>query len=381
MKFVPLVVRNLFRNRRRTMLTIAAVAVSIFIFAALMSLPGVVNQILRDRAGSLRLICYSKAGFFYSLPEAYRRRIASIPHVVAVSGESLFMGAYRDPKDLIPSAAIDPDDVEEIWPDWAISREAADRFRRDRSGALVGATLMRLYRWKVGDLVTLRGTIYPIDVQVEIVGTLGDKAPPIALLFRRDRLDQMLGRPGTVNLFWVKADSSRSIPGVIAAIDQQFANSAGETRTETELGMSLSQMGGFRLLLDGARVLAIIVMFAIALVSANTAAMSVRERRQTLAVMRAIGFTREVLLCCLAAEGLLLGVVAGALGCLAAFALIRLIPYFSSSLGPLALVFALPRRVLVQSFAVAVSIGILSSLVPALLALRRDIPGELRAVV
>jgi putative ABC transport system permease protein len=208
------------------------------------------------------------------------------------------MGTYRDPKDLIPSAAMDPEHVEEIWPDWGISREEADRFRRARSAALVGTTLMRLYRWKIGDQVTLHGTIYPVDVQVEIVGTLGGKAPPVALMFRRDRLDEVLGRPGTVNVFWVKVDSSRAIPGVIAEIDEQFANSSAETVTETELGISMSQLGGLRVILDGCKVLAAIVIFAIALVSANTAAMSVRERRQSLAVMRAIGFTRELLLCC-----------------------------------------------------------------------------------
>jgi putative ABC transport system permease protein len=380
MRFLRLIVRNLFRNTRRTILTVASVAVSIFVFAALLSLPGVINQILRDRASSLRLVSHSKAGFFYALPEAYRRRIATIPHVEAVSGESVFMGTYRDPKDLIPSAAIDPEQVEEIWPDWAISREEGERFRRARGAALVGPTLMRLYRWKLGDQVTLRGTIYPVDVQVEIVGTLGDKAPPIALLFRRDRLDEALGRPGTVNLFWVKVDSSRSIPGVIAEIDERFANSAAETMTETELGISVSQMGGLRVILAGSKVLAAIVIFAIALVAANTAAMSVRERRQSFAVMRAIGFTRELLLCCLAGEGLLIGVAGGLLGCVSALAILRLVPYLSRSLGMLALLITLPRRVMAQSFAVAALIGILSALAPAIIALRREISGELRAV-
>ena len=197
-KFAPLVVRNLFRSRRRTILTVASIAVSIFIFVALMSLPGAVNQILRDRAGSLRLICHSKAGFFYSMPEAYRRRIAAIPHVETVSGETVFMSTYRDPKDLIPSAAVDPENPEIIWPDWGISRVTADRFRGDRRAALVGATLMRLYRWKVGDQVMLRGTIYPVDIQLDIVGTLTAKEAGLALLFRRDRLDEVLGRPGSI---------------------------------------------------------------------------------------------------------------------------------------------------------------------------------------
>jgi hypothetical protein len=101
MKFLPLVWRNLLRSKRRTFLTILSVAVSLFVFAALMSLPSVVNQLLRDRAGSLRLVCRSKGGIFYSLPEAYARRILALPHVEAVIGENLFMGTYRRPDDLL----------------------------------------------------------------------------------------------------------------------------------------------------------------------------------------------------------------------------------------------------------------------------------------
>ncbi len=381
MKFLPLVVRNLFRSRRRTILTVASIAISIFVFAALMSLPGVVDSLLRDRADSLRLVAHSKAGFFYALPEAYSRRIAQMPHVEAVSGESLFMGTYRNPNDLIPSAAIDAGNVEDIWPDWGISRDSAEQFRRIRSAALVGPILIRRYGWKVGDEVTLRGTIYPVDVQLQLVGTLGTKAPPIALVFRRDRLDEVLGRPGTVNLFWVKVDSSRSIPGVIAEIDETFANSTVETLTETELGMAMGRVAELRLLFDGAKLVAAIVMFAIALVAANTAAMSVRERRKELAVMRAIGFNGRTMFGFLLTEGLVIGLVGGVLGCAAAFAVLKFVPYLSGTLGVIALLIHLPRSVFAESIAVAAIIGILSSFMPARLALRREISGELRAVV
>ena len=381
MKYLPLIVRNLLRNRRRTALTVTSIAISIFIFAGLMSLPELVNQVLRDRAGSLRLVCYNKAGFFFSLPSAYQQRVASVPHVDAVSGESLFMGTYRDPKDLLPSAAIDPAHVRDIWPDWGITPEAAAAFANIRSSALVSKMLLRRYGWHVGGQIILRGTIYPIDIQLTIVGTLGDKAPPVAVLFQRAYLDEALGRPGNINLMWVKVDRSQSIPGVIAEIDERFANSSAETRTETEYGLSISQMGGFMLIFNGAKALAIIVMFAIALVAANTSAMAMRERRKELAVMRAVGFPNRTLLMCIVVEGLAIGIGGWLIGSAVAWGGLRLVPYASRTLGLFALVVRLRGRVVAEAFAFAAVIGLLAGLLPALLALRREVVSEIRAVV
>jgi putative ABC transport system permease protein len=380
-KYFPLIIRNLLRNRRRSALTVISIAVSIFIFAGLMSLPAVVNEVLRDRAGSLRLVCYNKAGFFFSLPSAYQRQVESVPHVEAVSGESLFMGTYRDPKDLLPSAAIDPEHVREIWPDWGITPEAAAAFANTRSAALVSATLLRRYGWHVGDQIMLRGTIYPIDIQLRIVGVLGDKAPPVAVLFQREYLNEALGSPGTINLIWVRVDRSQSIPGVIAEIDERFANSSAETRTETEYGLSMSQMGGFQLIFRGAKVLAAIVMFAISLVAANTAAMAMRERRKELAVMRAVGFPNRTLLLCIVAEGLGIGLAGWLLGSAVAWGGLRLVPYASRTLGLFALVIRLRARVVAESFAFAALIGLVAGIVPAVLALRREVVSEIRAVV
>lgn len=380
-KFVPLLLHNLMRNRRRTILTVFSIAVSVFIFAALMSLPGVINQIMRDRANSLRVVSYPKAGFFFQLPYSYGRRIRSVPHVEAVAGETVFMGTYRDPKDLIPSVALDPDNVEQIWSDWEIPKDAAEKFREVKSGALVGITLMRRFRWRVGQKIILHGTVFPVDVEVTIVGTIAGTAPSVALLFRRDHLDEVLGRPGTVNLFWAKVDSSRSIPQVMAEIDERFANSAAETKTESELGISMSRMGGVKVMLDGAKIFAAIVMFVIALVAANTAAMAVRERRHELAIMRALGYTRERLVALIVAEGFLIGVAGGLLGCAMAAGALRFLPYASRSLGMFAFIIQLSPRVVAESFFAAALIGLGSSLVPASNATRGEIAPALRAIV
>lgn len=381
MNYPSLVLRNLARNKRRSILTTLSITVSVFIFASLISLPGLLNQVLRDRANSLRLICHSKASLFYMLPESYRRRIETIPHVEAVAAYSVFLATYQNPNEQLGVLAVDDDHINDIFPDWDVSAETLKQFQNMRTAALVATNLMKLYRWHIGQTIMLRGTMYPVDLQLTIVGVLNEEAAGPRIIFRRDYMEELLGRPGTANLFWVKIDSSRAAPEVIAAIDEMFANSANETATETEVALIKNQVGGtMGLMLNGAKFLAAIVMFTIALVAANTAAMGVRERRHEMAVMRAIGFTRGSIVRRILVEGLLVGVIGGVAGCVLAMLGFDLLPHVSGALGPLALAMTLQPRIIAYSFLIAAAIGAASGFIPAALATRGDISTELRAV-
>jgi putative ABC transport system permease protein len=381
MNYFSLVLRNITRNKRRTILTTLSITVSIFIFASLISLPELLNQVLRDRANSLRLICHSKASLFYMLPESYRRRIETVPHVEAVAAYSVFMGTYRDPNEQLGILAVDDDHIREIFPDWDIGAETEHEFVSMRTAALVATNLMKLYGWKVGQTIMLRGTLYPVDLQLTIVGVLNEEAAGPRIIFRRDYMEELLGRPGTANLFWVKIDSSKSAPEVIAAIDEMFANSENETATETEVALIKNEIGSnLGLMLNGAKFLAAIVMFTIGLVAVNTAAMAVRERRHEMAVMRAIGFTRNSIIARILVEGLLIGVTGGVLGCVLAYLGFELLPHVSGALGPLALAMTLEPRIIAYSFLIAAAIGAASGFIPATLATRGAISTELRAV-
>jgi putative ABC transport system permease protein len=381
MKYFSLVLRNLTRNKRRTILTMLSITVSVFIFASLISLPGLLNQILRDRANSRRLICHSKASLLYMLPESYRRRIEAVPHVEAVAAYSVFLATYQDPSEQLGVLAVDDDHIREIFPDWDVSAETDHQFQSLRTAALVATNLMKLYGWHVGQTIMLHGSQYPVDLQLTIVGVLNEEASGPRIIFRRDYMEELLGRPGTANLFWVKIDSSKSAPEVIAAIDEMFANSENETATETEVALIKNQIGSdLGLMLNGARFLAAIVIFTIALVAANTAAMAVRERRQEMAVMRAIGFTRNSIIVRVLVEGLIVGVTGGAFGCVLAYLGFDLLPHVSGALGPLALAMTLEPRIIVYSFVIAAAIGAASGLIPATMATRGDISTELRAI-
>jgi putative ABC transport system permease protein len=177
----------------------------------------------------------------------------------------------------------------------------------------------------------------------------------------------------------VRVDDSRNLPQVAAELDQQFANSSAETRSESEASFIGSVLARFQIFLKLAALIGVVVVVAIGLVAANTAAMSIRERRGEIAVMRAIGFRSRVIFSLLVAESLVMALVGGALGCGAAFVLLRVFSLNADVLGPFA-VLRIPPVVLGQAMIVAIILGVFSAYVPALAASRRNIAESFRLI-
>ena len=182
---------------------------------------------------------------------------------------------------------------------------------------------MKRFHLHLGQQIQLRGTLYPFNVTLNIVGTIGGKAPPNFLLFRRDYLEEAAGRPGIVDNIWVKVDKPENVPQVIAAIDEGFANSSAETLSESEAAFIGSFLDQYRTFFRMAELLGFIVVLMIGLVAANTAAMSIRERRGEIAVMRSIGFPARTILSLLLAESILIGLVGGIIGCGSAYIVLK----------------------------------------------------------
>jgi len=378
MKYASLVFKNLLRSKRRTILTVLSIAVSLFIFSALVSVPTVANQILGDTASSTRVATHNKAGLAYSIPMAYRQRISVVPHVEAVMAQSWFGGVLHDVNDQFPNFAVDHEVVDKIYPDWGIAPESIEQFKKIRTACLVGKDTMKRFKLHVGQQIILKGAIYPFNVTLNIVGTINGKAPPNFLIFRRDYLEEAAGRPGFVDVMWVKIDKPANVPQVIAAIDEGFANSSAETVSESESSFIGGFLQMYRTFFRMAELLGFIVVLTIGLVAANTAAMSIRERRGEIAVMRSIGFRSRTILTLLLAESLLIGIIGGVLGCGSAFILFKIFS-FGSGMGPLSAI-AMPPVVLVEALLAAALIGVFSALVPARSAARRSIVDALRTV-
>jgi putative ABC transport system permease protein len=375
MKYAMLVLKNVTRSKRRTILTVLSIAVSLFIFSALVSMPAVVNQFLADSASTTRIACHNKAGVTYTIPEAYKQRVMATPHVIAVSAQSWFGGIYHDVSDQFPNMAVDPEMVGEMWPDWKISPQALQEFKRTRTAALVGTETMRRFGFHVGQQIMLRGTIYPFNVTLNLVGTLGGNAPPSFLIFRRDYLEEARGRPGFVDVIWVKVDNSTNVPQVIAALDEGFANSSAETLTEREAAFYSGFIAGYRVFFQIAELMGLVVVLTIGLVAANTAAMSIRERRSEIAVLRSVGFSARTIVSMLLAESIIIALAGGLLGTGAAYLLLKVV----SVQGVIGTI-EMPSSVMFAALVVAALIGLLSAIVPAIAAARRNIVDALRAV-
>jgi putative ABC transport system permease protein len=266
-----------------------------------------------------------------------------------------------------------------MWPEWGISSEATAHFKGLRTACLVGASTMKRFNWHVGQQIMLRGTLYPFNVTLTIVGAMSGKAPPNFLIFRRDYLEEAAGRPGFVDNFWVRVDQASSVPQVIASLDEGFANSSAQTLSESEASFLGDFMQTFRMFFKLAEILGVIIVVTIGLVAANTAAMSIRERYTEIAVMRSIGFTARTILLLLLAESLLIALIGGALGCGAAYIVFKMITVGSLAAGPLAEVRISPL-IFAETLVVATLIGALSALVPAYSAVRRNIVDALRMV-
>jgi putative ABC transport system permease protein len=380
MKFLPIVFRNLLRSRRRLLLTVLSIGISTFLFATLMSLPSAFNGLLRDQVSELRLVTINNAGMLYMLPRAYQNLVATMPHVEASSGYIATIAMYRGPREQIPIMGIEPNALAVLRPEWSIAPQARSALAEIPEAGLVSAMLAARYKWRVGDTVILHPT-FPLvgDLSIRVVGVVDDGAIGLVIV-PLDRLDKLMLKPGNVIAYLIRVDRSTNASLVARTIDQRFANSSFETKTQTEMGAAETKLAQMRLVFVGVRAISVIIVIVIALVAANTASMTVRERRKEFAVMRALGFTPRALATLMTAEGLLMGAIAGAIGCLASFAALSVPARIGGPLGMIMQYVHLTPSVAVASVAIAAAIGLLSVAIPALRATRRNIVEMLRAV-
>jgi putative ABC transport system permease protein len=378
MKYLPLVLRNLARNRRRTILTILSIAVCLFLFSVLMSVPGTLDLVLKSSAASLRLICHSKAGLAYTLPESYQSKIAALPHVEGVDAWNWFGGIYHEPSDQFPNLAIDQNQMNTVWTDWNLAPEYREAFKRERIGCIVGASTMSRFHFRIGQQIALRGTVYPVPIQLKIVGAFGGKTMPDMILFHRDYMQERVGRTHLADMFWIKVDRSESIGLVIEEIDREFANSSSETQTESEAAFQGTFVKMIRPLVALAEVVAMIVLLVVGAVSSNTAAISIRERSREIAVMRSLGFRARTVMAIVLIECVVLGVIGGILGIGAAYITLREL-MLGSSFG-LAGGLGMPPQLILKGLMIAAAIGLLSGFIPARRAASRTIVEGLRSL-
>jgi len=361
-----LALRNLARrNVRRTVLTILGIASATVVFCAVMVVPFAMDSVVAGADQSPRIAVTNRASVGRGLPAAYYGKVAALPGVVAVSRMVWFGGIYDDPKHVFPSMAIDADNPDVVWPEYALRRDLVDLFKRTRDGAVVGTATMKRFRWKIGDSVALKNAAIPLTLSFRIVGTINEGPDLTVFLFHRDYLDEALHRTGIVSMLWVRCRSVLEAPRIAAAVDEMFRNSSAETRSETEKIFLANMVSHFRPLANFVQAIGIGAMLAVALAVLNAAAMSLRERLNDIAIMKSLGFSAAEVMFGFVFESLVTAIGGAMLGTLIATALMEKARGFFPSLGPL-LSFGLPTPVMVGGFAMAVMVGVLAGIAPAL---------------
>ncbi len=380
MRHLPLLLANLGRKKVRTGLTMGSFAVALFLFGLLAALRAGFRQGV-EVAGADRLMVIGRTGVIQPLPLPYRERIARLPGVTDVTHSTWFGGIYQDPRNFFPQFVIDPPAWRRLYPEFTVPDEEWRAFLADRQGIVVGAKLAERFGWKVGGRVPLKapgylgGEAWEFNLRAIYHGTRPqDDEGQLWLQYEHFHEKSPRYWKGLVGWYVVRVARPDDAPAVARAIDQEFANSSSETRTQTESAFASSfmkQMGNIEFL-----ILAVgtVVFFTLLLVTGNTMAIAVRERTGELAVLKALGYPDVFVLGLVLAESLLIAGLGGGVGLLAARAVSR--HDITGGIMPLYLsVEALAAGVLVALLA-----GLLAGLLPALGAMRLGVVDALRRV-
>lgn len=380
-KYIPFAFKNSLRNKRRTLLTIASISVSLFLLGMLIAVYYAFYFRAAPPEQALRLVMRNRVSLTFSLPEYYEPKIRQIPGVKEVVSRSWFGGQYIDnrPEHFFPRFGTDPERIFMVYPEMKIAPDQLKAFQGERTAAAIGKTLAEKQGFKLGQKITLKGDIYPVNLELTVRAIFEGTADSSdnVMYFHRKYVEESLpeARKGQVGTFAILGESAEAVPRIAREADEMFRNSDRETKTDSERAFQLSfvsMLGNvkvFLLSICGA------VVFTILLVSANTMAMSVRERIKEIGVLRTLGFTTEKVLAMIIAESVIIAMLGGLLGCLMAFAMVHLMGgVFQAMFGAL----RMPPVVLLISLGIAFAIGLLSSVVPAYNASRIPITDALR---
>jgi putative ABC transport system permease protein len=326
MYFLKLIFKNVFRAKLRTSLTVIGLVVAILAFGLLRT---VVDAWFAgaNSSSSSRMVTRNAISLVFPMPSYYRERIRSVPGVKSVSHSQWFGGIYIEPKNFFPQFAVDQDNYFEMYPEFLMPPEQLAAFKRDRQGAVVGRKLADQYGWKVGDVVPIRGTIYPGNWQFTVRAIFDgrdDTTITRQFYFQWDYINEYLKkryprRADQIGIFNIEVTDPSRIADVARDIDAEFKNSLAETLTETEKSFQLGFIAQSEAIVVAIRVVSFVVIFIIMAVVANTMAMTARERLAEYATLKALGFSPGFVAALVFGEALVLSCVGAGIGILLTF--------------------------------------------------------------
>ena len=380
MTLTGFVAKSAFRNKRRSLLTVASIAFSLLLLCIMLC---VWRSFYIDKGApdsALRIMTRHKVSLANFLPIYYRDKIRAIPGVVHVVPMTWFGGTYIDdkPENFFAQFATDPDEYFDVAADKNMPADQLAAWKRDRAGCVVDSNLARKHNWKVGDHIILQGTIFPANLDLTLRGIYTIDPPNSNLYFHTKYLEESVDWfKDTAGFYFIRVDTAEHMPIAARAIDDMFHGSPVPTKSESEQAFkadfiaSLGNVKAFILSICGA------VVFTTLLVCANTMAMSIRERTREVAVLRTLGFTRESILKLLMSESIAIALIGGLLG--VALASVAILFMARPGVG-LPVSMHMTAATAAVAMAVATFVGIVSGLIPSYRASNLGIVDALRYI-
>ena len=386
MKLLTYIWRNVRRNKLRSALTIMSVGFSLALMTILYGYLAMQDVTQKEASKHDRVVVLNKLGFAAPLPIAHVDKISKMEGVAAASPFTWYGGKYKDEANLFAQFGVEPETIFEIYDEYEIAPEQEAAFKETKRGCVVDAAIAEAQNWEIGDRIPLAGTIYQANLDLILVGTFKAPGNTGSLWFNWNYLDDELlnmgaGFRGNAGSIQVKSKTV-NVAELCEEIDAKFVNSENSTRTRTQAAfqkMFADMLGDVQAYI---RYISMAVVFALALVAATAMAMSMRERTTEIAVLKAIGFSKQRVLALVLGEATMIAIIGGILGIAGGLGALQLV----SSVPAAALFFPVPVAALVGPWlfglaAVAGGIGFVSGVVPAILAARLSVVDGLRQVV
>jgi putative ABC transport system permease protein len=383
--FVPLLVlKNAFRHKLRTALTLVGIVVAVTAF-------GLLRTIVEawyagaNASSSARLVTRSAVSLVFPLPLTYASKIRQVPGVRAVSWANWFGGIYVTERNFFPQFAIDAPSYLDMYPEFVLSPQERKAFLADRKGAVVGRKLAEQYGFRVGDSLPLRGTIYSGTWTFTVRGIYDgvDQGTDTSTMYfhfglLNETIKRIYPRRGdSAGVFIVQLVDASQAAEVSAAIDAMFRNSLAETLTETEKAFQLSFVAMTEAILVAIQAVSFVVIVIIMAVMANTMAMTARERGAEYATLKALGFSNGFVATLIVAESLGIALLGGIAGVAATLPLAHA---FAEKMGALFPIFYVSEETMLMQLGAAALVGAVAAVFPAWHTARVRIVDGLRAV-
>lgn len=383
MYLAKLILRNALRHRLRTALTVLGLTIAVLAYGLLHT---VVDAWYAgaSAASNARLVTRNAISLVFPLPLAYENRIRGVDGVTLVARSNWFGGVYRDPKNFFAQFAVS-DNYLDLYPEFIVGEEARAAFQRDRKGVLIGRQLADQFGFKVGDVIPLKGTIYPGTWDFVVRGIMeGRDESTITrqLLMHWDYLNETIRKTtkrnvDQVGVYVVGVKDPDQAAAVSRNIDGVFKNSLAETLTETEQAFQLGFVAMSNQIIAAIRVVSYVVILIIMAVMANAMAMSARARITEYATLKALGFGAGFLSVLVFGESIAICAIGGGIGILATPPLAEVFKHATGGVFP---VFRVSHETMLLQATCAFVVALAAAIVPAVQASRVRIVEGLRAI-